>query len=196
MISVGDVGNPAVSFDAGSYASYSYLQIGRNNDSVLSNASLTGSDISNALFSWMQWNGTGFETSWALRKVCFWGPNPLAITGAVYRDAEIGLRVDLGDISNALEVNDGGTSTRRPAVAVSIPYSIWLDAPDTSVITIFPDATLQACHFAAGTIWGKLYLSLDWRRGPSSLPVVAARSFSAPSGSSTSTSTTTRKTGK
>lgn len=197
MISVGAIGSTTVTFAAGSYDRFSYLQLARNSSEVLMTASLSGSEISQALFAWMQWNNEGFETSWALRKVSLWGPNPIQ-GSANYRDAEIGLRVDLGDISNALELHDGGTTVRRPAVAIGLPYSIWFDAPDTTLITIFPDATSQPCPLSEGFIWGKLQLSLDWRRGPSSLPVaggISSRSGkSVPlSSSSTTTSTTTAR---
>lgn len=184
MISVGAAGTPA-HFQAGTTDYFSYLQLGANENMVLQAAGLTGADISNALFAWMQWNTGNFETSWALRKVCLWGPNPL-MGNVNYQNTEIGLRVDLGDISNALELHDGGTTTRRPAVAISLPYSIWYDAPGDALIHIFPDATDQKCPLAQGYIWGKLYLSLDWRRTPST---VLAASRNARSVATTTTTT-------
>lgn len=196
LVSVGDVGTPS-KFEAGNVDRYSYLQLGKSNDSVLLNTGLTGADISNALFAWMQWTDGGLQTSWAVRRVALWGPNPLQ--GNVnYRDAEIGLRVDLGDISNSLELHDGGTTTRRPAVAISVPYSIWYSKPDTILVMVFPDAAQAACPLAVGAVWGKLYITLDWRRTPS--VVLAASSSSAVSArqlvrpTTTTTTTTTPKT--
>lgn len=176
LISVKTKGEQTSGFESGDIDKYSYLQLGRSDTGTLAAASIAGANISAALFSWMQWkNDARFETSWALKKVSLWGPNPY--TGSPhYRDAEIGLRVDLGDISNALELHDCGTTTRRPCVAMSMPYSIWMDAPDASIVTVFPDAAEQPCDIGDGAIWGRLHLALDWRRGPSSLFTAASTS--------------------
>jgi len=132
LISIGNT--PQGGFTVGSVDRYSYLSLGIT-DKTLAATSLRASNISEALHAWMFWKDEALaETSFAIRKVCLWGPNPIAITDAVYRDAEVGLRVDLGDISNALMLHDCGTSIRRPAVAISIPYSIWMDKPDINVI--------------------------------------------------------------
>lgn len=170
LISVKTKGDPTTGFEVGSTDKYSYIQLGRNDSGSLNAAAFRASNVMDALVAWMQWkNDDGrFRTSFAIRKVSLWGPNPY--TGAPhYRDAEIGLRVDLGDISNALELHDCGTTTRRACVAASIPYSIWMESMDQVVIAIYPDAAEQTCDIGDGAIWGRLHISVDWRRGPSTL---------------------------
>lgn len=194
LISVGATNAPG-SFKAGTQDYFSYLQLAKDSNNVLQPTGLTGADISNALFAWMQWQSSVFETSWALRKVCLWGPNPIMGTGQNYLNAEIGLRVDLGDISNGLLLHDCGTTTRRPAVAIGLPFTIWYDTPGSSLVHIFPDATEQACPLAEGYIWGKLHLTLEWRRTPSNVLATAARS-ARQTASTTSTTSTTPRTGR
>lgn len=180
-------------FTVGSVDSYSKMALNMTaSTKVLQATSVRASDIKSALVAWMQWNESiQMGTSWALRKVCLWGPNPL-MGSANYQNVEIGLRVDLGDISNAAELRDAGTTTRRPTVALSMPYSIWMSGPDLDIITIFPDAASSDCPLAAGSVWGRLHLSLDWRRGPSST-FSEASSRAAPL---KTTSTTARSTGR
>lgn len=172
LLLVGD-SSTSGKFTVGSIDSYSKLALNQSKngsqETVLNATSLNASNIHDALVAWMQWKtDIRMNTSWALRKVCLWGPNPL-MGSANYQNVEMGLRVDLGDISNGAEIRDAGTTTRRPTAGLSLPYSIWMSKLDSDVITIFPDAASSNCPLASGSIWGRLHLSLDWRRGPSSM---------------------------
>lgn len=175
LISVKAVGDPSTHFEAGTVDKYSYLQLGRSDNKVLQDGHLSGADILAALFNWMVWDSSDasllvWETSWAIKKVSLWGPNPY-LGAPHYRDAEVGLRVDLGEFSSPLELHDCGTTTRRPCMAISMPYTFWFNSSDEPLIVVSPDAGQQACELAAGAIWGKLHLSIQWRRSPSAFAV-------------------------
>jgi len=175
---------------AGSVDSYTKLALPINGNKILSSCGITGSDLSQCLFAWQQWaNGTTFSLEFAIRKVSLWGPNPIAIPGAVYRNTEIGLSVDLGDISGTLQLNDAGTSIRRPCVGISVPFTIWMAKSDDILITVYPDVTYSTCPLSTGDVWGRLHISLDWRRGPGDLP--GERTGRAAQGAASSTQATT-----
>lgn len=176
---------------AGSVDSYTKLSIPRDpTTGQLSSCSITPGDIRQTLYAWHQWKPEDLvlRTEFAIKKIHLWGTNPIAIVGSVYHNAEIGLSVDMGDISGTCQVNDAGTSTRRPCVGVTVPFNMWISSSDRTIATIYPDVSYGSCPLSDGDVWGRMHITVDWRRSPSS--ILAAESTAKKRSTTTSTAST------
>lgn len=123
----GFIGAPGAAFDTPVYVC-KYVTNTGGPDTVL----LTIADISKCfgnITGMLTTDGTfGKRLDICIRKVIFWGPS---VSSNITSPGSIEMSVDLGEFTTGCNLADIGTTTRRPAVGVRIPFTRWFEASNT-----------------------------------------------------------------